>query len=247
MPLEFSLTSKIAIISGGSRGIGEAIVRLLYAHGATVIFTYKSSQEKAEAICASLGSRCEAYACDVSNAADVKIFFNKILGKYKTVDILINNAGITRDNLLIRMTEEQWDEVIANNLKSVFHCTKNALKPMMRSGGSIVHISSVVGMMGNAGQSNYAASKAAMIGFSKSIAQEYGSKNIRSNVIAPGYIRTDMTETLPPEKIETLLHHIPLHSLGTVQDVAYTALFLCSDMSKYVTGQVISVCGGLHL
>lgn len=247
MPLQVSLKSKIAIVSGGSRGIGEAIVRLLHANGATVIFTYKSSREKADAICSSLGSRCEAYACDVSNTDDVKTFFTKILDKYKSVDILINNAGITRDNLLIRMTEAQWEEVIENNLKSVFLCTKSALKPMIRTGGSIVHISSVVGIMGNAGQCNYAASKAAIIGFSKSIAQEYGSKNIRSNVIAPGYIHTDMTENLSPEKIDKLLQHIPLHSLGTVQDVAYTALFLCSDMSKYVTGQVISVCGGLHL
>lgn len=247
MPLQVSLEKKIAIVSGGSRGIGEAIVRLLHEYGATVIFTYKSSQEKAHAICTSLGSRCEAYPCDVSNAEEVKIFFDKIIDKYSSFDILINNAGITRDNLLIRMKEDQWDEVIDNNLKSVFLCTKNAIKPMMKSGGSIIHISSIVGIKGNAGQSNYAASKAAIIGFSKSIAQEYGSKNIRSNVIAPGYIQTDMTETIPSDKIEKIVQLIPLHSLGTVQDVASTALYLGSDMSKYVTGQVISVCGGLHL
>ena len=247
MTVSTSLSSKVAIVTGGSRGIGEAIVQLLYSHGATVIFTYKSSQERADAICTALGENCHAYRCDVSNAKEVQDFFTAIIDKFKTVDILINNAGITRDNLLLRMSEEQWDEVINNNLKSVFLCTKQALKFMLKTGGNIVHISSVVGMMGNAGQSNYAASKAAIIGFSKSVAQEYGSKNIRSNVIAPGYIGTDMTKSLSAEKTEKLLQHIPLHSLGTPEDVAAAALFLISDMSKYVTGQVISVCGGLHL
>ena len=242
-----SLSSKVAIVTGGSRGIGEAIVRALHSQGATIIFTYKNSENEAENLCKILGERCEAHQCDVSNAHQLTLFFSYIQDKYKRIDILVNNAGITRDNLLLRMSEEQWDEVIDNNLKSVFLTSKHGIKLMLKDGGSIVHISSVVGLMGNAGQSNYAASKAGIIGFSKSIAQEYGGRRIRSNVIAPGYVTTAMTENIGSEKINALLEHIPLRRLGTVEDIAATAIFLCSDMSKYVTGQVISVCGGLHL
>ncbi len=238
---------KVAIITGGAKGIGAAIVKTLAAKGVKIAFTYLHSEEQAKKLEEELGENVKAYRCNQSNLEEVQTVFNQIIQDFSKVDFLINNAGITRDNLLLRMSEQQWDDVIQNNLKSVFNSTKCALKFMLKNGGSIIHISSIVGIKGNTGQSNYAASKAAIIGFSKSIAQEYGSKNIRSNVVAPGFIDTDMTSKITEEQKAMLFQNIPLKKFGNSDDVANTVLFLCSNMSNYVTGQTISVCGGLNL
>ncbi len=244
------LKDKVAIITGGSRGIGESIVRKFISEGAKVVFTYHSSSERSERIVAELkdaGGDLMAVRSDAASFKDAEELVAKVMEVYGKVDILINNAGITRDNLLLRMSEEQWDEVMAANLKSVFNLTKNCIKPMMRArGGSIINLGSVVGVFGNAGQANYAASKAGIIGFSKSVAKELGSRNIRCNVLAPGFIGTDMTDQLDDKTKDSFLTNIPLKRLGDSQEVANTCVFLGSDMSSYITGQVISVCGGMN-
>ncbi|HMQ62923.1 MAG TPA: 3-oxoacyl-[acyl-carrier-protein] reductase [Flavilitoribacter sp.] len=244
------LQDKVALVTGGSRGIGAAIAQRLAEQGASVAFTYLSSEEKAKKIEAGLaanGIKAKAYKSDAGNYAEAEALVGAVLADFGGLDILINNAGITRDNLMLRMSEEQWDEVIQTNLKSVFNLTKHALRPMMKNrGGSIINLSSIVGVTGNAGQANYAASKAGIIGFSKSIAKEMGSRNIRCNVIAPGFIETDMTGELDEKTKEAYLTNIPMKRLGKAEEVADVCVFLGSDMSGYISGQVISVCGALN-
>lgn len=243
------LNGKVALITGGSRGIGEALVRKFVEHGAQVAFTYVSagSAARAEALAAELGGQAKAYQSDAGDYAQAETLVSQVVKDFGKLDILINNAGITRDTLMLRMTEQQWDEVMQTNLKSVFNLTKHCLKPMIRSGGSIINMSSVVGVFGQAGQANYAASKAGIIGFSKSIAKEYGSRGIRCNAVAPGFIATEMTDALDEKTKENYLASIPLKRLGSGDDVANTCIFLASDMGAYLTGQVISVCGGLNV
>lgn len=244
------LENKVALITGGSRGIGEAIVRRFAEEGAAIAFTYRSSSERAKVIEADLqamGINAKAYQSDASSFEQAETLIKSVLEDFERVDILINNAGITKDNLMLRMSEEQWDQVIETNLKSVFNLTKQIIRPMMKNrSGSIINMSSVVGVFGNAGQANYAASKAGIIGFSKSIAKEVGSRNIRCNSIAPGFIETDMTEELDEKTKENFLANIPMKRLGQAKEVADVCVFLGSDMSKYVSGQTISVCGALN-
>ena len=244
------LSGKVALITGGSRGIGQAIVEEFVKQGASVAFTYvsDSSKEKSEALIQKIGGeqKLMAYKSNAADFAEAAALIDQVMSDFGRIDILINNAGITRDTLMLRMTEEQWDEVIHTNLKSVFNLTKHVLKPMLKQrGGSIIHMSSVVGVFGNAGQANYAASKAGIIGFSKSIAKEVGSRGIRSNVIAPGFIATDMTHALTEEQRKAYEENIPLKRLGDGVDVANACVFLGSDMGSYITGQTLSVCGGL--
>lgn len=244
------LTDKVALITGGSRGIGAAIALRFAEEGATVAFTYRSSAEQAKAIEAELqakGVKAKGYQSDAGSFEQSEALVKSVLEDFGKIDILINNAGITRDNLMLRMTEDQWDAVIATNLKSIFNLTKQVVRPMMKNrGGSIINISSIVGVTGNAGQANYAASKAGIIGFSKSIAKEMGSRNLRCNVIAPGFIETDMTDELDEKTKADYLNNIPLKRLGRGDEVANACVFLASDLSSYVTGQVLSVCGGLN-
>lgn len=244
------LDGKVALITGGSRGIGEAIVREFARQGAKIAFTYVSSRERADAIQKELeaeGVEIEAFRSDASSYVQAETLITAVLDKFGSIDVLVNNAGITDDTLMLRMDEGQWDHVIETNLKSVFNLTKHAMKPMLRQRqGSIINMSSVVGIFGNAGQANYAASKAGIIGFSKSVAKEIGSRSIRCNVIAPGFIETDMTHDLDEATQKTFLANIPMKRLGTGEEVAKTAVYLGSDLSEYVTGQVISVCGGLN-
>jgi 3-oxoacyl-[acyl-carrier protein] reductase len=214
-----------------------------------VAFTYLSSEEKAKALeaqLASFGVKAKGYKSDAADHKAAEQLVNDVVAEFGTVDVLVNNAGITRDTLLMRMSEQQWDEVMSANLKSVFNLTKAVIKPMLKAkNGSIINMSSVVGVRGNAGQSNYAASKAGIIGFTKSIALELGSRNIRSNAIAPGFIETEMTAVLDEKVVQGWRDSIPLKRGGTVDDVANATLFLASDMSKYITGQCLSVCGGM--
>jgi len=242
------LEGKTALVTGGSRGIGEAIVRKFVEQGANVAFTYVSagSAPRAEALAAELGEQARAYQSDAGDFAQAEALMAQVLKDFGRLDILVNNAGITRDTLMLRMTEEQWDEVIRTNLKSVFNLTKQALKPMLRGGGSIINMSSVVGVFGQQGQANYAASKAGIIGFSKSIAKEYGSRGIRCNAVAPGFIETEMTAALDDKTKDGYLAAIPLKRLGSGDDVANACLYLASDMGAYVSGQVLSVCGALN-
>jgi len=243
------LEGKTAIITGATRGIGRGIAQLFAQHGANVAFTYVSSEEKARALEAELaahGVKSKGYKSDAADFKAADELVNAVLAEFGTLDVLVNNAGITRDTLLMRMSEQQWDEVISANLKSVFNLTKAAQKPMLKQRkGSIVNMSSVVGVRGNAGQANYAASKAGIIGFSKSVALELGSRNIRCNVIAPGFIETEMTGALDPKTVEQWREGIPLKRGGSPEDVANATLFFASDMSAYVTGQVLNVCGGM--
>lgn len=243
------LEGKIALITGASRGIGHGIALKFAEQGANIAFTYLASVEKGEALAKELeayGIKAKGYRSDASDFKAAEELVNSVVADFGTLDILINNAGITRDTLLMRMTEQQWDEVMNVNLKSVFNLTKAAQKPMLKQRkGSIVNLSSIVGIKGNAGQSNYAASKAGIIGFTKSIALELGSRNIRSNAIAPGFIETEMTDALDPKIVEGWRASIPMKRGGTIEDVANTALFLASDMSAFVNGQVINVCGGM--
>ncbi len=245
------LAGKTALITGGSRGIGAAIARVFAAQGANVAFTYLSSESKANELVDELASNgviAKAYKSDASQFAQADEVVKNVLVDFGNLQILVNNAGITKDNLLLRMSESDWDVVMTTNLKSVFNLTKAALKPMMRAGGaSIINISSIIGQRGQAGQANYAASKAGIIGFSKSIAKEYGSRKIRCNVIAPGFIETDMTHSLGEASKEEFLQRIPLGRLGTGDDIAQAALFLASDHSSYITGQEITVCGGFNI
>jgi 3-oxoacyl-[acyl-carrier protein] reductase len=246
------LENKIAIVTGASRGIGEAIALKLAEHGASVAFTYVSSDEKAKTLEEKLkgfGVNAKAYKSNAAIFSECEIFVNDVLKEFGTVDVCVNNAGISKDNLLLRMTPEQWDEVIKVNLNSVFNISKQVIRPMMKAKkGSIINMSSIVGVRGNAGQASYAASKAGIIGFTKSIAQELGSRNIRCNAIAPGFIETDMTHYLKDgEASKAFLAKIPLGRFGSAEEIANTTLFLASDMSSYITGQVISACGGLNI
>jgi 3-oxoacyl-[acyl-carrier protein] reductase len=245
----FDLTGKVALVTGGTRGIGRGICEKFAQEGATVVFTYMSSEEKANALATELGSNgvdAMAIRSDAAKFEEAESLIETIVEKYGQLDVVVNNAGVTRDNLLMRMKEEDWDAVIDTNLKSVFNITKAVQRTMLKQrSGSIINISSVVGVQGNAGQSNYAASKAGIIGFSKSIAKELGSRNIRCNTIAPGFIETEMTDALDEKVVDEWRKSIPLKRGGSPEDVANAAVFLASDLSAYVTGQTISVCGGM--
>lgn len=243
------LQGKTVIITGASRGIGKGIAEVFAAHGANVAFTYSASAESAMALeneLNQLGIKAKGYQSDAADFAQAESFVNAVVEDFGSVDVLINNAGITKDNLLMRMSEEDFDKVIAVNLKSVFNMTKAIQKTFLKQrSGSIINMSSVVGVKGNAGQANYAASKAGVIGFTKSVALELGSRNIRCNAIAPGFIETEMTAKLNAEVVQGWRDSIPLKRGGTTQDVANACLFLASDMSAYVTGQVLNVDGGM--
>lgn len=246
------LDNQTVIITGASRGIGEAIALKLAEEGANIAFTYVSSGEKAKALeekVKTLGVNAKAYQSNAGIFTDCESFVTEVLKEFGTIDVCINNAGISKDNLILRMSEEQWDEVMQTNLKSVYNMTKQVIRPMMKARkGSIINMSSIVGMKGNAGQSSYAASKAGIIGFTKSIAQELGSRNIRCNAIAPGFVETDMTHYLKEgDTARNYITNIPLGRFGKGADIANVALFLASELSSYVTGQVISVCGGLNM
>lgn len=248
------LENKVAIITGAARGIGEAISLKFAEHGAHIAFTYvsDSSAEKAKALEEKIkmqGVKCKSYKSNAGDYAQCETMVNDVLKEFGTVDICVNNAGISKDNLMLRLTPEQWDEVIKVNLNSVFYMTKQVIKPMMKArNGSIINMSSVIGEMGNAGQTSYAASKAGVIGFTKSVAKELGSRNIRCNAIAPGFVETDMTSYLKEgETADKYKAGIPLGRFASAEEIANTALFLASDWGNYITGQVISVCGGLNI
>jgi len=244
------LEGKIALVTGASRGIGRAIATRFAEEGAHVAFTYLSSEEKAKALeeeLKAMGSNAKAYRSDAGSFDEAAALAKAVLEDYKRIDILVNNAGITRDNLLLRMNEEQWDQVLTTNLKSVFNLTKHAMRSMLKQReGSIINITSIVGLTGNAGQANYAASKSGVIGFTKSVAQEIGSRSIRCNAIAPGFIETEMTDKLGDNIKEALLAGIPMKRMGQAKEVADVAVFLGSDMSTYVSGQTLSVCGAMY-
>lgn len=243
------LQNKVALITGATRGIGKGIALHFAKNGANVAFTYVSSEEKAKALEAELaafGIKAKGYKSDAGDFKAADELVTAVVAAFGTIDVLVNNAGITRDTLLMRMSEQQWDEVINANLKSVFNLTKAVQRPMLKArSGSIINMSSVVGVKGNAGQSNYSASKAGIIGFTKSIALELGSRNIRCNAIAPGFIETEMTGALDEKVIQQWRDSIPLKRGGSSDDVANLTLFLASDMSGYITGQCINVCGGM--
>ncbi len=244
------LENKVALITGGSRGIGKGIVEVFAAQGAHVAFTFNSSAEAAQAMAEELsqnGVKVKAYQSDAAQFEQAESLVSQVLADFGSVDILINNAGITKDNLLMRISEEDFDRVIQVNLKSVFNMTKAIQRTMLKQRhGSIINMSSIVGVQGNAGQTNYAASKAGIIGFSKSVALELGSRNIRCNVIAPGFIETEMTQKLDEATVQSWRDGIPLKRGGTPQDIANTCLYLASELSSYVTGQVIHVDGGMY-
>jgi 3-oxoacyl-[acyl-carrier protein] reductase len=248
------LEGKVAIVTGAARGIGEGIALKFAQHGAHIAFSYvsDSSAEKARNLEEKLkgfGVKANAYKSNAGDFSQCESFVNAVMKEFGTVDICVNNAGISKDNLLLRMTPEQWNDVIQVNLNSVFYMTKQVIKPMMKArSGSIINMSSIIGEMGNAGQSSYAASKAGIIGFTKSIAKELGSRNIRCNAIAPGFVETDMTSYLKEgEAADKYKAGIPLGRFASAEDIANTCLFLASDMGNYITGQTISVCGGLNI
>jgi len=245
------LEGKVALVTGGGRGIGRAIVLSLAEAGANVAFTYRSSSSSANALAAELTTRgCQTLALqsDAASSAAAAGAVDAVVKTWGRLDILINNAGITRDGLLLRMSEEDWDTVIANNLKSVYNFTKAACRPMMSNrAGKIINITSVVGLTGNAGQANYAASKAGIIGFTKSIAKELGSRNIQCNAVAPGYVETDMTGKLTPEQKKALTELIPLKRTARAGEIATVVRFLASAEADYITGQVLCVDGGMTM
>ncbi|MBU3663339.1 MAG: 3-oxoacyl-[acyl-carrier-protein] reductase [Bacteroidetes bacterium] len=244
-----NLQGKTALVTGASRGIGKGIAQTLAKAGANIAFTFVSSIEKAKAFeeeLQALGIKAKGYQSNAAEFAEAEKLVDEIVKEFGTLDILVNNAGITRDTLMMRMSEQQWDDVLDTNLKSAFAMTKAVMKPMMKAKqGSIINITSVVGITGNAGQANYAASKAGMIGLTKSVAKELGSRNIRCNAIAPGFIETEMTETLNEEVKAEWIKGIPLKRGGKPEDVANCVLFLASDASAYISGQTINVCGGM--
>jgi 3-oxoacyl-[acyl-carrier protein] reductase len=248
------LEGKVAIVTGAARGIGEAIALKFAEHGANVAFSYvsDSSAEKAAVLeekLKALGVKAKSYKSNAGDFAQCEAFVNDVLKEFGSIDICVNNAGISKDNLLLRMSPDQWEDVIKVNLNSVFYMTKQVIKPMMKArNGAIINMSSVIGEMGNAGQSSYAASKAGIIGFTKSVAKELGSRNIRCNAIAPGFVETDMTSYLKEgEAGDKYKAGIPLGRFASAEDIANTTLFLASDMGSYITGQTISVCGGLNI
>jgi len=245
------LKGKNCLVTGGSRGIGKSIAVRLADFGANVALTYARSADAANEVVDQIekkGVKARAYQADAVKADKAGEVIGDIIQQWDSLDVLVNNAGITRDNLILRMTEEQWDEVINTNLKSIFNYCKAAAKPMMRNrSGSIINISSVVGLSGNAGQSNYAASKAGIIGFTKSYAKEFASRNIRANVIAPGYIKTEMTEKLNESVLEAINKETPMGRAGETNEIADVAVFLASDMSSYITGEVVRVDGGMAM
>ncbi|HOA38735.1 MAG TPA: 3-oxoacyl-[acyl-carrier-protein] reductase [Flavihumibacter sp.] len=248
------LENKVAIVTGAARGIGEAIAIKLAEQGAHIAFTYvsESSAPKAAALeekLIALGVKAKAWRSNAAKYEEAETLVNEVLATFGTVDILVNNAGISKDNLLMRMTPDQWNDVINTNLSSVFNLTKQVIRPMMKAkAGSIINMSSVIGMMGNAGQASYAASKAGIIGFSKSVAKELGSRNIRCNAIAPGFVETDMTDYLKEgAAADEYKKKIPLGRFASAEEIANVTLFLASDLSSYVTGQTISTCGGLYM
>lgn len=245
------LTGKIAIVTGASRGIGREIARTLAGNGATVIINYNGSAEAAEAFAADIraaGGCAEAMKCNVADFAESEAFAKEVLDKYGRVDILVNNAGITRDNLIVRMSEEEFDTVLDTNLKGAFHMIRHLTKAFMKQRyGKIINISSVSGILGNAGQANYSASKAGLIGLTKSVARELASRNVCVNAVAPGFIRTDMTEKLPAAVQENAVKQIPLGKMGTPEAVAQAVLFLAEETSDYITGQVLCVDGGMAM
>ncbi|MFN3298764.1 MAG: 3-oxoacyl-[acyl-carrier-protein] reductase [Sediminibacterium sp.] len=248
------LEGKVSIVTGAARGIGAAIALKLAEQGSHIVFTYvsDSSAEKAAALATqieAMGVKAKAVKSNAAVFSDCESLVNDTIKEFGAIDICVNNAGISKDNLLLRMTEEQWDEVIDVNLKSIYNMTKQVIRPMMKAKqGSIINMSSIIGIRGNAGQSSYAASKAGIIGFTKSIAAELGSRNIRCNAIAPGFVETDMTHYLKDgEGATQFLQKIPLGRFGKAEEISNTTLFLASDMSSYITGQVISACGGLNI
>ena len=237
-----SLEGKTALVTGASRGIGRAIATELAEAGATVVIGYRSGKDEAEALAKELGAR--AVQADVSNAEDAK----RLVEEAGDLDILVNNAGLTRDGLLARMPDDDWRTVIETNLSSVFYTCRAVCRPMMKKrAGSIVNVSSIVGVHGNWGQTNYAASKAGIIGFTKSLARELGSRNVRANVVAPGYVKTQLTDVLPEEATAAMLTNTPLGRLGNPEDVAGAVRFLCSDEASFITGEVLLVDGGLGM
>ena len=245
------LENKVVIVTGASRGIGEGIALKLAEQGAHIAFSFLSSEEKALALEEKLrafGGKAKAYKSNAGVFEDCEKMVADVVKEFGTVDVCVNNAGISKDNLLLRMTPDQWDEVMITNLKSVYNMTKQVIRPMMKArSGSIINMSSIIGMRGNAGQGSYAASKAGIIGFTKSMALELGSRNIRCNAIAPGFIETDMTHYLKEgEAAKAFLEKIPLGRFGSTEEIANATLFLASNLSTYVSGQVISVCGGLN-
>lgn len=243
------LENKVALITGASRGIGEAIALKFAEHGANIAFTYLSSEERAKALedkLAAFGVKAKAYRSDAGDYAASEQMAADVAKDFGAIDICVNNAGISKDNLLMRLTPEQWDDVMQANLKSVYNLTRQVIRPMMKARtGSIINLTSVVGVKGNAGQSSYAASKAGIVGFTKSVALELGSRNIRCNAIAPGFIETDMTHYLKDGGAEKWFEKIPLGRFGKPEEVANVALFLASDLSSYMSGQVLSACGGM--
>lgn len=245
------LENKVALVTGASRGIGRAIAERLAKDGATVIVNYNGSREKAEAVVQEIegfGGKAEAYQCSVADFAGTEEMMKYVIGKYGRIDILVNNAGITRDGLLMKMSEEDFDAVIATNLKGAFNCVKHVSRQMLKQkSGRIISISSVSGVMGNAGQVNYSASKAGVIGMTKAAARELASRGITVNAIAPGFIATEMTEVLADAVKTAVTEQIPMKHFGDVEDIAQTAVFLASEKAKYITGQVICVDGGMAM
>lgn len=246
-----NLNGKIALVTGASRGIGRQIALTLAGYGAVVIVNYNGSAEKAEAVVKEIaenGGTAEAVQCNVSEYDKAQELISGIVKKYGRLDILVNNAGITRDNLIMKMSEEDFDAVVSTNLKGAFNCIKHVSRQMLKQkGGRIINISSVSGVIGNAGQANYCASKAGVIGLTKSVARELGSRGITANAVAPGFIKTEMTEDLPDSVKEAMGEQIPLKRFGETTDVAETVAFLASDAASYITGQVISVDGGMAM
>jgi len=245
----FELTDRIAVVTGSSRGIGSGIARSLATLGARVVINHRSSPDGAEAVAADIraaGGQALVIQADVSLSNEAQRLIKETIDTYGQIDILVNNAGTTRDKLIMQMKEEDWDVVLQTNLSSVYYCSKAVIRPMMKKrSGRIINVTSVVGLAGQAGQTNYAASKAGIIGFTKSLAKEVGSRNITVNAVAPGFIPTDLTNVLPEEQTQSIVQNTPLGRMGTLEDVAAAVMFLVSDEASFITGQVLTVDGGL--